>query len=152
MTTLTIDENAPVKTQKNIVIHAPAEKVWDVLTNVSAWPRWQSEIPEASLLGALEPGGVIEWRTSGMAIRSVLRTVDSAKTLGWAGTSFGSSAIHVWTLEESNGATCVSVAESMNGWLVRLMKGFVQRGLQKSTDHWLRALKRQSEDPGLPAS
>lgn len=147
-----IDPQAPVTTRKNILVHASAQTVWNVLTNVNAWPMWQSEIPHASLYGGLQPGSIIDWKTSGFSIRSVLQTVDAPATLGWTGTALGSSAIHVWTLESVNGHTLVSVEESMDRWLVKLTKRFVQRGLNRGTDHWLRALKRQAEDPGLPAS
>jgi hypothetical protein len=147
-----IDRQAPVQTRRDIVIHAPAQTVWNVLTNVGAWPKWQSEIPHASLYGGLQPGSIIDWKNSGFAIRSVLQTVDPDKTLGWAGTALGTSAIHIWKLEPLDGHTLVSVEESMDGWLVKLMKGYVQRGLDRGTDHWLRALKRQAEDPAFAAS
>lgn len=146
-----IDSQAPVTTHKSIIIHAPAQTVWDVLTNVNAWPMWQSEIPHASLYGGLQPGSIIDWKKSGLAVRSVLQTVEAPESLVWTGTALGSSAIHVWKLESIDGHTLVSVEESMDGWLVKLMQRFVQRGLNRGTDHWLRALKRQAEDPGLPS-
>ncbi|MBC8025306.1 MAG: SRPBCC domain-containing protein [Steroidobacteraceae bacterium] len=153
MSSLTmIDPRAPVTTCKNIIIHAPAQKVWSVLTNVNAWPKWQSEIPHASLYGGLQPGSIIDWKNSGFSVRSVLQTVNAPESLGWTGTALGTSAIHIWKLESFDGNTLVSVEESMDGWLVKLLKRFVQRGLNRGTDHWLRALKRQAEDPGLPAS
>ncbi len=153
MSSLTsIDPQAPVTMRKNIIIHASAQTVWNVLANVNAWPTWQSEIPHASLYGGLQPGSIIDWKNSGFSIRSVLQTVNPPLSLGWAGTSLGSSAIHVWKLESIDGHTIVSVEESMDGWLVNLMQRFVQRGLNRGTDHWLQALKRQAEDPGLPAS
>jgi hypothetical protein len=147
-----IDTKAPVTTHKNILIHAPVQTVWRVLTNVNAWPMWQSEIPHASLYGGLQPGSIIDWKNSGLAVRSVLQTVEPPESLVWTGTALGSSAIHVWKLEPIDNHTLVSVEESMDGWLVKLVRRFVQRGLDRGTDHWLRALKRQAEDPGLPAS
>jgi uncharacterized protein YndB with AHSA1/START domain len=148
----TIDPQAPVTTRKNIIIHASAQKVWSVLTNVNAWPKWQSEIPHASLYGGLQPGSIIDWKNSGFSVRSVLQTVNPPESLGWTGTALGTSAIHVWKLESFDDNTLVSVEKSMDGWLVKLMKRFMQRGLSRGTEHWLRALKRQSEDPALLAS
>lgn len=147
-----IDPHAPVTMRKSILIHASAQTVWDVLTNVNAWPMWQNEIPHASLYGGLQPGSIIDWKNHGFSIRSVLQTIDPAKTLGWAGTALGSSAIHIWKLESIDGHTLLHVEESMDGWLVKLLKNFVQRGLNRGTDHWLRALKRQAEDAAPRAS
>jgi hypothetical protein len=140
-----IDAEAPVTTRRTIVIHASAQKVWGVFTNVSAWPSWQNQISVASLQGAFKPGSVIDWKTSGMSIHSTLQTVDAHQKIGWAGKAFGSFAIHVWSFDEREGQTTVSVEESMEGWLVSLMKGYVQRNLHAATEHWLQALKAEAE-------
>ncbi len=68
--------------------------------------------------------------------------------IGWAGEAFGSFAIHVWTFEERDGHTTVNVEESIEGGLIRLMKGYAQSGLHKATEHWLQALKTEAEKPG----
>lgn len=143
-----INENAPVKTKKTVVINAPAEKVWSVFTNVSQWPSWQKEIATATVDAGFQPGSVIKWKTSGFSIQSELQTVEPHKLIGWAGEAFGSFAIHVWSFEEHNGYTTVTVEESMEGWLVWLMQSYVQAGLHKSTEYWLEALKQESEKIG----
>lgn len=141
----TINKNAPVKTKKTIVIDAPAEKVWNVFTNVGRWPSWQKEITAATLDTPFQPGSVIKWKTNGFSIQSELQTVEPHKIIGWAGKAFGSFAIHVWLFEERNGKTTVTVEESMEGWLVALMQGYVQKSLHRSTEYWLQALKEESE-------
>ncbi|MBO9703499.1 MAG: SRPBCC family protein [Sporocytophaga sp.] len=141
----TINNNAPVKTKRGIIIHAPAEKVWTVFTSVDKWPQWQKEIISASLSAPFKPGSVIEWKTNGFSIHSQLQTVELNKEIGWAGEAFGSFAIHVWKFEEKDGYTTVTVKESMEGWLVNLMKGYVQPNLHKATEYWLHTLKQESE-------
>ena len=80
-----------------------------------------------------------------MTIHSTLQTVDVHRKIGWAGKAFGSFAIHVWSFEEREGQTTVSVEESMEGWLVSLMKAYVQRNLHAATEYWLQALKTEAE-------
>ena len=140
-----INANAPVKTRKTIVIHAPAGKVWAVFTNVNRWTQWQKDITSALLTAPFQTGSVIEWKTNGFSIHSELQTVEPLKKIGWAGKAFGSYAIHVWTFEERDGATTVTVEESMEGWLVSLSRGYVQRNLHTATEYWLQALKQECE-------
>ena len=54
---MNIDTNAPVFARKEIVIHAPVEKVWELQTDIENWNRWQPDITSAKLEGALEDRG-----------------------------------------------------------------------------------------------
>src|SRR5208283_5485982 len=51
-----IREDAPVKASVQIVIHAPVEKVWSLLTDIAGWPKWQSDISTAEITGPLQAG------------------------------------------------------------------------------------------------
>jgi len=143
--TSTIHENAPVKTKRSLLIHAPVGNVWRVFTGVNQWPKWQHDIVEASLQDPFKPGSVIHWTTNGFSIESRLQTVVHNQKIGWAGKAFGSFAVHVWSFEEKGGNTIVTVEESMEGWLVWLMQGYVQSNLHVATEAWLEALKAESE-------
>ena len=50
----TIDPDAPVAGTSEIVIEAPPDTVWDVLTAIDDWPTWNPDVKEASL-GTLAP-------------------------------------------------------------------------------------------------
>ena len=144
-----VNQNAPVKTKQHIAIDAPVEKVWNVFTDVNRWPEWQKDIPTAMIDGPVKAGSVIHWKTAGFSIHSQLQTVDEHKKIGWAGKAFGSFAIHIWNFEQYNGQTIVTVEESMEGWLVKLMQGYVQSNLHTATERWLRDLKERSEKNGV---
>jgi uncharacterized membrane protein len=44
-----IDQNAPVITRDEILIKAPLTTVWNLFTNINAWPDWHKEIQSACL-------------------------------------------------------------------------------------------------------
>lgn len=46
-----IDANAPVITRDETLIDAPAEVIWNLQTDIAAWPRWQPEVDAAQLDG-----------------------------------------------------------------------------------------------------
>lgn len=140
-----INNNAPVKCSKEIIINAPVEKVWNILTDIDNWPDWQTAITYSKINGELKPGTTFDWKAEGLKIHSTLHTVKKTEYLGWTGKSLGSFAIHNWILKDVNGKTEVFVEESMEGFLVRLLKKTFQKVLEKGMTASLEQLKRASE-------
>ncbi|GAB3636227.1 hypothetical protein GCM10027422_18170 [Hymenobacter arcticus] len=137
--------NAPAKTDQLIRINASPDKVWQLLSRIDDWAVWNSDITAPHLNGALQPGTSFDWKTGGLTIHSTLHTVEPNAALGWSGKAFGAFAIHNWTLIPHESYTEVRVEESMEGWLVRLLKPIFQPSLDKSIAEWLTSLKQAAE-------
>lgn len=82
----------------------------------------------------------VVWRI----LTSTIHTVESFEYFGWRGKAFGAYAIHNWKLTKLNGKTEVYVAESMEGFLIRLFRGFMKNTLDKSLENWLIYLKKEA--------
>jgi uncharacterized protein YndB with AHSA1/START domain len=140
-----INNNAPVKCSKTILINASPDKVWSVMTNIDLWANWQTDISKPKLNGELKPSTTFDWKTGGAKIHSTLQTVEPFNNFGWTGKTFGMYAIHDWILTEINGQTQVSVAESMEGFLAGLFKKSFNKNLEKGMQNWLDLLKKECE-------
>ncbi len=140
-----INESAPVKCSKTIIINASSEKVWKVMTNIDNWATWQTDISKPKLNGELKAATTFDWKTGGAKIHSTLHTVERFKNFGWTGKTFGMYAIHNWTLTESNGQTTVAVDESMEGFFAKLFKKSFNKNLEKGMQNWLDLLKQECE-------
>lgn len=140
-----INNNAPAKCSKEITINAPVEKVWSILTDIDNWTSWQTAITFSKINGELKPETTFDWKSEGLKIHSTLHTVKPYKYLGWTGKSLGSFAIHNWTLEDINGKTKVYVEESMEGFLVKLLKKTFNKILEKGMMTSLEQLKLACE-------
>jgi hypothetical protein len=46
-----INADAPVITRDEIVITAPIQTIWDIQTDVAAWPSWQPDVDGADADG-----------------------------------------------------------------------------------------------------
>lgn len=57
----------------------------------------------------------------------------------------GTRATHVWTMLPEKNGTLLVTEESMEGWLVRLLKGTMRKALEGSLNDWLQSLKREAE-------
>lgn len=142
-----INENAPVKAKKSIQIDASPPQVWELLSDIDNWRKWNQDIKESKINGPLAAGSTFDWKSGGTKIHSTLHTVTPNKELGWSGKAFGSFAIHNWTLTDVNGATEVVVEESMDGALMRFFRGFMQNTLENGMNKWLMQLKEAAEKP-----
>lgn len=140
-----IDTNAPVFARKEIAIHAPVEKVWQIQTGIENWSKWQPDITSAKLEGTLAAGTTFRWKAKGLNIVSTLHTVKPHQQIGWTGISLGMFAVHNWTFEARGEATLVTTEESLSGWLTRLMKLFDPQFLEKSMESSLQGLKRKTD-------
>jgi hypothetical protein len=139
------DKNAPVHCLISIAISASPEKVWSVLTRIEKWPQWYSAIALAKCNGAVQPDTTFTWKISGASINSVFHTVNQHELLGWQGKSMGATAIHNWKIVAQGNETVVYMEESMDSFLVKLLKKMMNRNVLKAGESWLQALKAECE-------
>lgn len=142
---ININPNAPVIIRNSILINANSVNTWEILTDIDKWPLWQTHIKKAKLFGALQPGSEFKWTSGGLTIRSRLHTVQPFNNIGWSGKSLGLYAIHNWTLIEHEKHTEIVVEESMEGFLAKLLGGFLKKNVSASNQKWLEFLKRTCE-------
>lgn len=142
---MNIDPTAPAVARREILIHAPVEKVWQIQSDIENWSAWQPDIASAKLNGGLKTGATFRWKAQGLNITSRLHTVEPPRRLGWTGIAIGMSAIHNWTFEAHGDATLAVSEESLSGWLTRLMLFFDPRFLEKSLEATLQRLKDKAE-------
>jgi uncharacterized protein YndB with AHSA1/START domain len=140
-----INLNAPLVARHSVSIAAPAATVWALLTSIDGWPRWHTAITRATLDGPLAVGSVFRWTSGGTAIVSTIQLFEAGQRFGWSGRALGTTTEHIWTIESSGESTVVTTAESMSGWLIRLLKLFAPSFLDDALTTWLAALKRAAE-------
>ena|ERR1051325_2883745 len=140
-----VNVKAPVTVSKSIDINASPAKVWSVLTNINKWSTWQPDIKKAFMTGSLTKGSTFEWESGGAKIRSTVHTVQPLRAIGWSGNSMGIYAIHNWVMTTNGETVTLHVDESMDGFLAKILKGYLNKSLENSLGRWLVFLKNESE-------
>jgi uncharacterized protein YndB with AHSA1/START domain len=140
-----INHQAPLVARKEVFIQATPGVVWKIHTDINAWSQWHPDITMTNLEVPLAVGSVFRWKSGGMTLTSTIQVVEPGRQIGWTGRGLGSKAIHLWTLEPRNGGTLLVTEESLEGWLVRLLKVVTPGFLEESLDTWLQAIKREAE-------
>ena len=140
-----IKNEAPVVTRDEILISAPIQTIWDIQTDVPAWPSWQPDVDGAEADGRLAVGSVFRWQTAGLNITSTVEEIDAPRRIVWGGPAQGIVAVHVWTFEEQADGVLVRTAESWEGDPVTAQPETMQAALDGSLRTWLENLKRAAE-------
>jgi uncharacterized protein YndB with AHSA1/START domain len=140
-----IDRSAPATATGELVIAASPEVVWDVISDIEAWPSWNPDVKTATLDGPLAVGSVFRWRAGGASLTSTLRVVDPPRELSWSGRAMGIRAIHIFRFEPSDGGTLGRSEESWAGLVPTLFRGYSRRTLDRGIRSVLRLLKDEAE-------
>jgi uncharacterized protein YndB with AHSA1/START domain len=136
---------AEAKARAEITIHAPAEQVWRLLTEVDRWPAWNPAVASAAMHGPLREGTLFVWKSQGFQISSTLSEIDPPKRLCWSGSAFGTRAFHLWEIETVGDKVLVTTFETFDGWVPWLFKASMQKKLDETLPAWLQALKQAAE-------
>ena len=141
-----IDRKAPVITQDGIVIAAPLSFVWELHTDIAAWPTWNTAIDRASIASPLAIGAVFHWSTAGLEMLSTVRDLITPERMGWSGSAQGVMDIHVWRFRQLQHEVLVQTEESWGGEPVQRNRERLQRALDQSLHAWLQRLKEEAEN------
>ncbi len=140
-----INSRAPMVAHKEIFVNAPIQAVWKIQSDIDGWKNWQTDITKSQLDGELVPNEIFKWTSGGFAVTSTIQEVVPQQRLAWSGKALGSFAKHIWMFKPQDGGTLVTTEESMEGWLISLLKPFVPGFLDKSLQVWTQNLKKKAE-------
>ncbi len=140
-----INENAPVKICREITIHAPSQKVYQMMSDVNHWGDLNKDIVEPKLNGLFEEGNSFDWKSNGLHMHSIINDIIPGQKIGWCSKACGVFAINSWSFTQHGSYTTIKVEESMEGWLVFLRHSTFQKELDSSISLWLTKLKTEAE-------
>jgi hypothetical protein len=109
-----VDPDAPVRASGEVVIEAPAARVWSVLADVRGWPAIRGDIHDVVASGPAAPGATFTWATDGNHLTSRFGIVEPGRRLTWTTYAPGVAAVHRYEVTpEGADRTRVWAEESM---------------------------------------
>ena len=139
------NSKAPAFEAADVLIEAPIETVWSVLSGLERWPTWNKGVSKIKVNGPIQAGTSFEWAGNGSKIVSRLEEVDPPQRIAWSGKTLGIRATHVWELTEKGSGTLVHTEESFEGLVARLFRGFARKTLAKALTQGVSSLKAEAE-------
>ena len=135
----------PVRSRREIDVAAAPDVVWEVLTDFDRWQEWNPEVKSMSFDGPLAPGAMFRWKAGPGTIVSTVEEIDRPRYIRWRGRTLSIAAVHEWRFEGRDGGTHVETDESFSGMLARLLRGSLQKQLDRALEEGLEHLKREAE-------
>jgi len=127
-------------------VQAPADKLWDILTDVESWPQWQgTSFVKLNEPGRIKEGSVFTAELGGLKWDLKVIKAERPYKIVWGGKRLGIQAIHEWEFNENDKETIIMTRESMVGWILFLTYPFVRKILFSTDGKWLMGLKKRAE-------
>ncbi|MFD5097048.1 SRPBCC family protein [Amycolatopsis thailandensis] len=160
-----IDRKAKVHYRTETFIKAPLRTIWDLQTDVEAWPTWQNPVIPVEMK-RLDPGPLRErsrfrwtipvppgmpYPPGDVTIVSTVRQLQPGKCLRWTGPLDGPGGmhidgVHVWNFVKVRGGVIVRTEESHTGPQVDKDVPGSTEMLGQGLEIWLRDLKKAAEN------
>lgn len=140
-----IDRSAPATAEDETLIQADPETVFSVISVLDEWPSWNPDVKWVKPEGPIRPGTAFRWKAGPSTITSTLEEVERPRAIGWTGRTMGIRAVHVFRFEAQDGGTRAYSAESFDGLIPRMLRGYSRRTLEKGIRSILARLKAEAE-------
>jgi hypothetical protein len=135
-----------------IEIAAPAERVWQVLTDFAAYPEWNPFIRRVNGRPEVDEQLVVRMRpsgTKGMTFRPIVMKVEPNRQLRWLGHLLVPGLFdgeHIFEIEElDRDRVLFTQREVFKGLLVPLLARSLDRDTQRGFEEMNRALREKAE-------
>ncbi|MFC6973491.1 SRPBCC domain-containing protein [Halomicroarcula sp. GCM10025709] len=132
----------------SVDIPVPPETVWNVLTDVEAYPRWNTLL---RIEGELAPGATVDARLSVPGLPTVsfspeILAVDPGRELRWRSGLLGVTAEHAFLLEPLDGGTGTRFTqyEEISGPLTARVVDRLARRLRRGFEQMNVGLRRHA--------
>jgi hypothetical protein len=127
-------------------VSSTADRLWDIIADVKAWPEWQGTSFVRSPTGRLQKGTTFAAELGGLKWAVTVTEAHRPNTLTWVGRRPGLRGVHEWEFEEEAGGTKATTREAMSGWMLPLLYPIVKRKLPATDERWLTDLKTRAEN------
>lgn len=140
------DSEAVVFAEDSIIINSDPDRIMSILTDISHWTNWRKAISKVKLMTTdIKEGTDFKWSAGGVRYHSSVHTLSNTH-FGWTGKTIGAYAVHNWSVEKLSATESkVIVQESLNGWLMSMLRKQMKEELPKLLRKDLQELKEECE-------
>ncbi len=134
-----------IRAEYHADVGSTAERLWDILTDVKAWPEWQGTSFVDPPAASLEKGSTFTAELGGHNWNVTVTEADRPVRLVWAGRQMGLKAVHEWEFAEGGGRTQAISRDTVSGWPLLFARATVEKKVSQHDERWLASLKVKAE-------
>jgi hypothetical protein len=134
-----------------LIIAAPPEVVWSVLTDFAKYPEWNPfivEIAGAAVVGSRLHVRILPPGTSGITMRPTIETIDPPRELAWRGSLALAglfSGTHRFVIEPHETGSNFVQSETFSGLLVPFFRRSLETSTRRGFEEMNHALRERAE-------
>jgi len=130
----------------SVEIPAPPSVVWDVLTDLDEYPRWNTLL---TLTGELAEGNTVSARLAvpglpAVRFRPEITAIEPERVLRWRSTLFGVTAEHAFLLDPTAAGTRFVQREQFSGRLAGPVVNRLERRIRRGFEQMNVGLRRRA--------
>ena len=129
----------------SIIINKDLKLVWDILSNINNWGRWNPSIDHAVIYGQLKKGTSFRCNSGICEFDCEILGIESEQKILFKGKTIGLTLILAWLLELGSSGTKVIVSLDASGLMARIFGKRLANYFEFMLHRWLTSLKAQAE-------
>jgi uncharacterized protein YndB with AHSA1/START domain len=127
-------------------INASAERIWDILADVGAWPEWQgTPFVRLKTPAPIKQNSVFEVKLMGFKGKITVTKAERPEKFAWIGKSLGIIGNHEWEFKEHEEKTLATTRERISGWTLVPLYFSIRNKALRFHEKWLADLKARAE-------
>lgn len=137
---------AIVNVESSTEIQATVDKVWGILADVEAWPKWQvTSFIKVKTPLPIKDGSMFDVKLAGLKWNITTTKAEKPGKFAWIGKALGMQGNHEWEFKEHDGKTSATTRVSVSGWMAIPLYFVARMNAQKLNKKWLANLKTRAE-------
>ena len=134
-----------IKAEYRADVVSTAERLWDILADVKAWPEWQGTSYVDPPTARPQEGSTFAAELGGHTWNVTVTEADRPRRLVWSGRQMGLKAVHEWEFAEAGGRTQALSRDTISGWPLLVARAAVGKKVSEHDQKWLASLKVKAE-------
>lgn len=147
MPELTIDRDAPVVAEAEVLVRAAPAHVFAVVADIPSWSLVYPEIRDVVVDGEVAEGATFRFRTGPGTVEAKVVTLLPDARFAIEGRGMGATSRYVFELTPTLGGTRLLAAQSMSGLAVRAARKMLQGIAETSLRDWLEGVRTVVQEP-----
>ncbi len=137
-------EKSKLRVISSIVIDKDIETVWNILTNISDFSRWNPLIKHAAIYGPIAQDTRIKATVERWDFDLEIGTVRPSEEISLVGKTIGIRISLLCKVTAEQNKTAVEITASAGGWIAVIFKKKAEGGLQDFIDLFLSSLEKKA--------
>jgi hypothetical protein len=138
-------EKSHLNITSDIIINKDQKSIWQILTDINNWGRWNPSIDHAVMYGRLKEGTSFKCNSGKWEFDCEISKLELERYILFKGKTIGLTLVIAWQLEQASSGIKAIVSLKASGWMAGVFRKRLTEYSEYILHRWLESLKTQAE-------